>query len=131
MIAEELRASKVAVSAWQPERGLLTTLAESGEATDERVFSIIEYPLSERVIREHEAVQVSVGDPESDPAEVDLLLRLGERSLLMVPVLAGGQSVGLIEVFRGAERPWTRAEINRARVIANQFAAVIPALVAR
>ena len=33
-----------------------------------------------------------------------------------------GQSIGIIEAYRRDERAWTRAEVNRARVIANQFA---------
>jgi GAF domain-containing protein len=81
------------------------------------------------VLREQKAVQVMVGDPASDPAEVDLLLQLGERSLLMVPIVAAGKSLGVIEAYSAVERPWTRTEINRARVIANQFASVIPAFV--
>ena len=59
---------------------------------------------------------------------MELLLALGERSLLMVPVVSRGESVGIIEAYRADERSWSRAEINRARVIANQFASVIPGL---
>ena len=51
------------------------------------------------------------------------MLELGCRSLLMVPVIRRGETMGLLEAFSGAERPWTRTEINRARIIANQFAA--------
>jgi GAF domain-containing protein len=49
----------------------------------------------------------------------------------MVPVVSRGESLGIIEAYRGEERPWTRAEINRARVIANQFASVVATLPAR
>ena len=70
------------------------------------------------MIREQEAVQTVVGDPDSDPREVELLLALGERSLLMVPVVSRGETIGIIEAYRTDERAWSRAEINRARVIA-------------
>ena len=46
----------------------------------------------------------------------------------MVPVVSRGESIGIIEAYRRDERAWTRAEVNRARVIANQFASVIPTL---
>jgi diguanylate cyclase (GGDEF)-like protein len=130
LIAAELGASQVALSAWHAEAAALETLAETGEPEEQRLFAIDEYPLSARVLREQEAVQVVVGDPDSDPSEVELLLALGERSLLMVPVVCRGESLGLIEAYRADERAWTRAEINRARVVANQFASVIPTLVA-
>ena len=34
----------------------------------------------------------------------------------------------MVEAFSRLERPWTRAEINRARIIATQFGSVILAL---
>ena len=48
----------------------------------------------------------------------------------MVPVISRGESIGMIEAYRADERPWSRAEINRARVIANQFSSVVPILAA-
>jgi diguanylate cyclase (GGDEF)-like protein len=125
LMADELDAASACVSTWHPERGEIETLAENVEGTAERVFGVADYPLTARVLRKQEAVQVFVGDPTADAREVDLLLRLGQRALLMVPVVAAGRSLGMLEVFRVAERPWSRADVNRARVIANQFAPVI------
>ncbi len=128
MIAAELGASQIVLSAWHADEGVLETLAAHGEQTEQVRFAIEDYPLSGRMLREQQAVQLIVGDPEADPSEVELLLSLGERALLMVPVVCRGESLGIIEAYRKDERPWTRAEINRARVIANQFASVIPAI---
>ncbi len=128
LIAAELGSSKVCLSAWHEADRVLETLAENGDRSDQTIFPIADFPLSARVIRDKEAVQTVVGDPESDPHEVELLLSLGERSLLMVPVVSRGESIGIIEAYRTDERAWSRAEINRARVIASQFASVIPTL---
>jgi EAL domain-containing protein (putative c-di-GMP-specific phosphodiesterase class I) len=128
-IAAELGASSISLSTWNPERGVLETLADNSHGAEPTVYSVSDYSLTDEVLREQKAVQVMVGDPTSDPAEVDLLLQLGERSLLMVPIVAAGKSLGVIEAYSAVERPWTRTEINRARVIANQFASVIPAFV--
>ncbi len=87
-----------------------------------------EYPLTARVLRNQEAAQVLVGDPEADRQEVELLLSLGHRSLLIVPVVSQGESLGIVEAFSKLERPWTRTEINHARIISNQFGSVILAL---
>jgi GAF domain-containing protein len=65
------------------------------------------------------------GDPWADAPEVKLLLSMGYRSLIMVPVVHRGESVGIVEAMTEQERPWTRTEINRARIIANQLASVI------
>ena len=128
LIAAELGAEKICVSAWRADEEVLETLAEYGQPTEQTIFPIADYPVSARVLRDQYAVQVIVSDPDSDPNEVELLLAYGERSLLMVPVVCRGESLGIIEAFRSDERAWTRAEINRARVIANQFSSVIAIL---
>jgi GAF domain-containing protein len=80
------------------------------------------------VIENQEAIQVLVGDPRADQAEVALLLQQGYRSLLMVPVVLRGECLGIVEAMAEEQRPWTRTEINRARIIANQLAPVIQSL---
>ena len=127
VIAAELNADMVSLSHWHPEDGVIETLAESGGTGEER-FSLDDYPLTARVLRNQEAVQVLVGDPEADRREVELLLSLGHRSLLIVPVVSQGESLGIVEAYSNLERPWTRTQINHARIISNQFASVILAL---
>jgi diguanylate cyclase (GGDEF)-like protein len=130
LIAAELGASKICLSAYHADDGLVETLAENAERSGRTMFPIGDFPLTEAVLRNQKAVQTIVGDPDSDPHEVELLLELGERALLMIPVISRGETVGIIEAYRTEERTWSRTEINRARVIANQFAVVIPTLVA-
>jgi GAF domain-containing protein len=127
LIAAELNAEMVSLSQWHPDQGVIETLAESGGTGLER-FSLDDYPLTARVLRDQEAVQVLVGDPEADRREVELLLSLGLRSLLIVPVISRGESLGIVEAYSRLERPWTRTEINHARIISNQFGSVILAL---
>jgi diguanylate cyclase (GGDEF)-like protein len=127
MIAAELNADQVCLSSWHPEERALETLAESKASSDETKFELADYPLTEGVLDRGEAAQVMVGDPTSDPGEVELLLSFGHRSLLMVPVVQRGESRGLVEAYSNADRAWTRTEINRARIISNQFASTIEA----
>ena len=101
LIAAELNADMVCLSHWHPEDGVVETLAESGGTGEER-FSLDDYPLTARVLRDQEAVQVLVGDPEADRREVELLLSLGLRSLLMVPVVSRGESLGIVEAYSRA-----------------------------
>jgi EAL domain/GAF domain len=124
LIAEELQADTICLSRWRQDEQLVETVAESG-GTRAEVFAVSEYPLTAGVLREREAAQVLVGDPGADPREVELLLSLGMRSLLIVPVVSHGETLGIVEAYSGLERPWTRAQINRARIISNQFGSVI------
>jgi diguanylate cyclase (GGDEF)-like protein len=129
LMADELDASTATVSAVRPGGDEVETLAENGVGSGDVVFRLGDYPLTARVLRHQEAVQVFVGDPGADPREVQLLLQLRQRSLLMVPVVSAGRSLGMLEIYRVDERPWSRADVNRARVIANQFASVIETVV--
>jgi len=126
LIGEELQADTICLSRWLSDEQIVETVAESGGTRAER-FGVTEYPLTERVLREQQAAQVLVGDPEADPQEVELLLALGMRSLLMVPVVSQGETLGIVEAYSETERPWTRTQINRARIISNQFGSMMQA----
>jgi GAF domain-containing protein len=45
-----------------------------------------------------------------------------------VPVVHRGECLGIVEAMSHEERPWTRTEINRARIVANQLTSVIQSL---
>jgi diguanylate cyclase (GGDEF)-like protein len=125
LMAGELHADKVALSRWNPDREALQTLGESGDQAQDEYFPVEDYPATAKVLIEQEATQVIVGDPDADRSEVEFLLSQGYRSLLMVPIVLGGESLGIVEAMSEEERPWTRTEINRARIISHQLASVI------
>ena len=127
MIERLLHADDVAVSRVVPGEDCVETLtAHEGIAPAER-FSFSDYPTTAHVIRECVLGQLVVDDPAVDEAERRLLEDLGFAALLMVPVVAGGASVGLLEVSRVAGRPWTSAEIDQARLLAQSLASVVRA----
>src|SRR4051794_22298578 len=105
-------------SAW------LETVVTNGATEDDR-FLLSEYPATEKVLATGEAEQVLASDPEADPAEVRLLTEMGYRSLLMVPLLAGAQSIGVLEACAVEERPWSRTQIHSARILGYQLAHVL------
>ncbi len=125
LIAGELHADKVALSHWHQDMGVVETLAESGNQPEEEFFSVEEYATTRRVLERQESAQVMVGDPRGDHREVELMFSLGYRTMLIVPVVHRGESLGIVEAMCQEERPWTRTEMNRARIIANQLASVI------
>ena len=70
------------------------------------------------------------GDPLGDPAELAELARLGIGAMLMVPVELGRGRRALMEVYRVRPQAFSRAQIERARVVALQLGAVIARLTA-
>jgi hypothetical protein len=90
-----------------------------------RRWNLDEYPATRVLLETGAAGQIVVGDPEGDPAEVAELVRLGHSALLMIPMPLGGGGQGLMEVYRRHSQAFTSAEIDRARVVALQFATVL------
>jgi diguanylate cyclase (GGDEF)-like protein/PAS domain S-box-containing protein len=70
-------------------------------------------------------MQVLAGDASADPAERAALEALGYRSLLRMPVCCEDRVVGALEAYSREERPWSRFEIRRARMISHQLGAAV------
>ena len=98
--------------------------------TTEERFPVADFPLTARVLRNQEAVQILVGGPARGSAtRSSCCCALGHRSRAdRAGGRAGARRLGIVEAFSNEERPWTRTEINRARIISNQFGSVILAL---
>jgi diguanylate cyclase (GGDEF)-like protein len=109
--------------------GALEQLTDENH-TQGRRWPLADYPATEALFEARTAGQIVVGDPESDPDEVAELRRMGHNALLMVPMGLGDDQRGLMEVYRRHAQAFTSAEIDRARVVALQFAAVLGRLYA-
>jgi diguanylate cyclase (GGDEF)-like protein len=107
--------------------GALMLLTDDEEERGQR-WPLADYPATRAVIDDRTPGQIILGDPESDPSEVAELERLGHRALLIVPMWLGEGRRGVLEVYRNHAQAFTAAEIDRARVVALQFAAVLSRL---
>jgi GAF domain-containing protein len=77
------------------------------------LYLVSDYPLTQVVLDRAEPKVVNRADPEADPAETDLLERLGFESLLMLPLRARSDTWGLVEVYRDG-RDFGQEEIDVA-----------------
>ena len=128
-LATELRADGLVCSRWHRDRDAVETLSEHRWSPTGELYPLARFPLTRRVLSEQAAVQVLAGDPAADPDEVALLqAEGGHRALLMVPIVARGETFGLIEAFSYHERPWSATAINRARIVCAQLGAVLAGL---
>jgi diguanylate cyclase (GGDEF)-like protein len=128
LIAAELEADAVYFSEWDESRGAVATVSAHGWLKTGELFRVEDYPSTRHVLESQEAVQILVGDPASDPSEVSVMQLGGWCSLLMVPVVAHGRTLGLLEIFSCEKRPWSRMDMNRARIISYQLGAVLESL---
>ena len=128
LIADLIHADEVLLSVLEPETGSVRGVEGHGWSLEPRAYALADYPLTARVLADRVAAQVVVGDPTADPAEQALLHDLGHGSALLVPVVAAGQTIGLLEGYSRTPRSWTRTEITRARTIAHIIGLAIRAL---
>jgi excisionase family DNA binding protein len=119
-----------AISEYDAEAEGLVTLAEYDHAgrrlPDASPYKLRAFPLTRRVLQDQTTAIVNVDDPNADAAEVAELRREGDRSLLMVPLIVQGDTIGIVEVVdQKRSRQYSRQELRLAGAIAGQAAVAI------
>jgi diguanylate cyclase (GGDEF)-like protein len=91
-------------------------------------WALADFPATRHVIDHGTPGQLVLGDAAGDPAELAELERSGMTTLLLVPVMLGGRTLAVLELYRAVPMPFTARDIDRARVMAQQFAAALDRL---
>ncbi|HEV8451935.1 MAG TPA: EAL domain-containing protein [Gaiellales bacterium] len=105
-------AAATAVSLWDRDRDVLITLTDYqnhivGQIAEADVeYPLGDFPLSRRVMEERIAVVVRVSDPDCDPDERRVLAKDGYETLLMLPLVSRGETIGLMEFADLTDRSW-------------------------
>ena len=114
-----------AISYWERERQRVMTLGYY-PATDaselQAYFDIAGYPATLRVLEDQTAVVVDAEDPDADPAEMALITPQGNRTLIMLPLVAKGQSIGLVELLSRGTVRGDAERLELGRTMANEAA---------
>jgi diguanylate cyclase (GGDEF)-like protein len=83
-------------------------------------FDVAGYPETLRVLRDQVAIVIDADDPTADPAEVALMREEGMRTLAMLPLVAKGQSIGLVELMSKSAIRFDEQRLGIARTMANE-----------
>jgi len=120
-----LAADMAYLSRVDEEGGYLLLLAARGKPNYDVPYPIGDYPTTAEVLESRVPYEVRTSDPGADPREVEFLLAEGMRSGLLYPVVHGGRSVGLLEVFCDGERHWTIDELAGVGSVCEQLGEVM------
>jgi len=108
---EALGGSSLAISRWEQDAGVVRTLVNVGELgpgeerfPKDETYSVKDYP-SMGFLREGGSSLAAIDDPDSDPAQLELLKRLGKEASLSVPMMLHGEPWGELEVMTAPGRP--------------------------
>jgi diguanylate cyclase (GGDEF)-like protein len=123
-----LRADDVALMRVDREAGELELLSGHNVNPAGTRWTLSDFPATRYVLDHRVPGQVVVGDEAGDPAELAELAELGMASVLIVPVVHGGRDVAVLEVYRLLPQAFTAREVDRARVLAQQFGAALDRL---
>ncbi|MEA2448753.1 MAG: hypothetical protein QOG63_685, partial [Thermoleophilaceae bacterium] len=128
LMAAEIAADEIALLRRGSDPGTLEALTDHAWLPAGAPLALSYYPTLRDVMASQDVYQVQDADPAADLGELALLGRSSHRSMLIAPIVAQGEVVGLLVALTREERPWTRAETSRARIVGHQLGAVIDAL---
>ncbi len=80
-------------------------------------YLLDDFPLTKRVLVRREPIAMSFLDASIDRAEAFILRELGMNSLLMLPIVVGGEAWGLVEVYDVRLREFEGGDIETARAL--------------
>ena len=124
-IAQALTFDECAISYWDRPGGRVRTLGYYPPTPPhelQELFEIAGYPETRRVLESQATVVIDANDPAADPAEVALMSVDGYRTLVMVPLVAKGQSIGLVELLSQRNLLPDETQLEIARTMANEAA---------
>jgi diguanylate cyclase (GGDEF)-like protein len=114
-----------AISYWDRPAGRLATLGYWPFLPDDELqpyFELAAFPETRRVLEQQATAVVDADDPSADPAELRLIESEGYRSLVMLPLVAKGQSIGLVELLSRSAVAIDQDRLALARTMANEAA---------
>ncbi|MBA2570554.1 MAG: GAF domain-containing protein, partial [Chloroflexi bacterium] len=124
-LARAGRADACIISRWQESAASLRTLGAHGVAVPDPTYDVLGSPVTRNVLRDArpEVLQAAGGH---DPGEVRLMGTLDARTLLLLPLIAAGCTIGLVELlWVAAAKTFTPDELDVYRTMANQAGAVL------
>ncbi|MEK6220643.1 MAG: GAF domain-containing protein [Chloroflexota bacterium] len=120
------------ISKWDKEKNIVKVWAEYRELgrdlPDEvyAAFNLEDYPLTQQLLEKGIATQVLVDDVNGDPAERKLLKTMLSESVLMLPLHAHDQIIGLVEVFSKSQPyDYSVEQISQIQLLAKYAGAII------
>jgi diguanylate cyclase (GGDEF)-like protein len=113
------------ISSWDGISDMIVSLGEypdRGMVTAHPSYDLSDFPETRRVLETQATRIIDAEDPAADPAEAALLREEGNRTLVMIPLVAKGQSIGLLELLSVDSVRIDEVKLGLARTMANEAA---------
>jgi diguanylate cyclase (GGDEF)-like protein len=116
--AELTGATAAELSFWDRDRDCLVMLVERLQGADEiteeggQIYRLSDFPATRHCLVEQVPVQIRVSKEGDDPAERELLESRGQKTLLMLPLVARGETIGMMEIIDDADRDFDEHDVD-------------------
>jgi len=124
-IARAVGADDCALSYWDQASDRVVTLGyhppERREALN-AAYALADFPATKQVLLEQRAMLIDVADATADESEVRYLVSINQRSMAMVPLVAAGRTIGLIEVTSTRAAAFDDRSVELATMLAGEAA---------
>ena len=80
-------------------------------------YPLAQYPMTRKVIESGESLEISLDDPDADPGELAFLHELGFSRMLMCSIVVDGRGIGIVEIYRRANRPFRTDDPRHVEVL--------------
>jgi diguanylate cyclase (GGDEF)-like protein len=124
-IARAVGADDCALSYWDREADRVVTLGyhpPARRSTLNESYPVDAFPATHAVLHDQRPIVVSVDDPAADKAEVGYLESIAQRTMAMIPLIAAGRTVGLIEVTSTRSGAFDARAVELATMLAGEAA---------
>ena len=124
-IGRAVGADDCALSYWDRATDRVVTLGydppERRVALNES-YPLGDYPATRRVLLDQRPLVIEVDDPGADPAEAAYLRSIGQRAMAMIPLVAAGRTIGLVEVTSVRKGAFDERAVELALMLAGEAA---------
>ena len=127
-IANAAEVANCTLSTWDRTNDKVVTFAyypPDRNAIIEPTYDLAEYPATRRVLMEGEPCFVDVADPSSDPRELSYLESVGQRSMVILPLVVRGESIGILELSSTRSLAFSERSTQLAQLLAREAAAAL------
>jgi GAF domain-containing protein len=129
---EVMGVPEASVSLLDPETGILHVLTDMYKDENEikyeslDSFRLEDFPATAQVMKTQRPLVVQRSDPDADPAELAYMEEYNVQTLVIIPLAAKGESIGVIELETWEhEQKYTADQLNLAMTMANQVAVAL------
>jgi diguanylate cyclase (GGDEF)-like protein len=85
-------------------------------------YALDDFPATKVVLLEQRPVLIDIADAAADPSEVRYLASINQRSMAMIPLVAAGRTIGLVEMTSARAAAFDERSVELATLLAGEAA---------